>query len=472
MGAAMNWTSTRLLLRTLALPSFLFLAMAIGGALRDTPASLAILQTIACFALIWIFFSKSMEPLRRSAWLLSGAFGIFLAYALVQLIPLPTSIWTTLPGRSHISEAYASMGIAAPALPISIAPQRTLHALLQFLPAIAFFLLAAKLQWRDMAHYIAWLVPILACASALLGFAQVYAPQMDELYLRNDVVRQQAIGVMQVVNHNATLMLIAIPFLALATNGLARQYRMGEPNHAAAIFIALMFSIVVAGIVSTGSVAGYLLSAPTVFLSFLILRRSKGDTVFTILSLFATAMITLIIFLVISNPNLSGIGQTDLSDSPLSRISIYTNSYKAIQDHLPFGSGLGSFGSIYSMYEDPALITPGFIATAHNEYLEIALELGIPGVLALCAGLVWIVWFSVTAWTATESDGGPLRRVASIVCLIVLAHSLVDSPIRTQTVACIFGYCLGILALEKKSTPRRTKTDQSVDPEYAAGLIY
>jgi O-antigen ligase len=276
-------------------------------------------------------------------------------------------------------------------------------------------------------------------------------PGVEDLFLHGQTVRGQALGIMQVVNHHATLLLMALPFLAVAVSRLHTRYELGDPDPAGAI-MALLFSVVIlAGIVASGSVAGYVLTAPVLFASGLIILGRQSGRVFTLAGLGIAVLFAGIAYMVASSPNLDGIGVTDLSNSPLSRRNVYATTIVAIQDHLPFGSGLGSFASLYPGYENGADIMPSFIAHAHNEYLEIALELGIPGILLLIAGCGWVTVTSVKAWRASQVEGGRLKKAASIGAFIVVLHCAVDFPIRTETIACLFAYCLGVLATKPGS---------------------
>ena len=70
---------------------------------------------------------------------------LFLIFAVVlvpvlQLVPLPPQVWTILPGRAEVAEAYKAAGMSLPFLPISLEPLTTLRSLLSLLPAIAVFL--------------------------------------------------------------------------------------------------------------------------------------------------------------------------------------------------------------------------------------------------------------------------------------------------------------------------------------------
>jgi putative inorganic carbon (HCO3(-)) transporter len=69
-------------------------------------------------------------------------------------------------------------------------------------------------------------------------------------------------------------------------------------------------------------------------------------------------------------------------DAADSRLIVWKGALRIIATHPIFGIGLGNFKEAVSAYEDPGRTVESL---AHNSYLEIAAELGIPGLLVfLC----------------------------------------------------------------------------------------
>ena len=62
-------------------------------------------------------------------------------------------------------------------------------------------------------------------------------------------------------------------------------------------------------------------------------------------------------------------------------IRMLVTTARAIHDFMPWGSGLGSFRGVYHLYESRDQITTTYVNHAHDDYIEIALELGVAGVL-------------------------------------------------------------------------------------------
>jgi len=128
---------------------------------------------------------------------------------------------------------------------------------------------------------------------------------------------------------------------------------------------------------------------------------------------------------------------------------------------MPFGSGLGSFPSVYPLYERLEQVTPTFVNHAHNDYAEVMLELGLAGILLM---LLFLAWWSAAVWRVWRTaEAGPIARAASIASAAILIHSVVDFPLRTAAIAACFGMCLALLSdtraasSKEKSALRRTR---------------
>jgi O-antigen ligase len=93
----------------------------------------------------------------------------------------------------------------------------------------------------------------------------------------------------------------------------------------------------------------------------------------------------------------------------------------------------------------------------HNDYLELALEGGLPAVILLA--LIAIL-LAAAAWSTWR--GRPEERhltVFGIVVLMVAAlHSLVDYPLRSMALACLIGTGAGMLI----STRRKLASNEPI----------
>jgi len=96
------------------------------------------------------------------------------------------------------------------------------------------------------------------------------------------------------------------------------------------------------------------------------------------------------------------------------------------------------------MHEDPDRVTTTYVVHAHNDYAQWAMELGLPGIILMILFLAWWAVAVVRVWRDGHSSA--FVRAASVASAAVLAHSLVDFPMRTSAIAGCFAFCIALLA--------------------------
>ncbi len=77
------------------------------------------------------------------------------------------------------------------------------------------------------------------------------------------------------------------------------------------------------------------------------------------------------------------------------RIEIWSRAIYAIQDFAFTGIGMGSFTEVVDLLYPLFLSSPGKVSHAHNLFLQVAVDLGIPGLIAWLSILLGI---TLTAW--------------------------------------------------------------------------
>ena len=93
---------------------------------------------------------------------------------------------------------------------------------------------------------------------------------------------------------------------------------------------------------------------------------------------------------------------------------------------------------------------------AHNDYVELALELGAAGVVLLA---LFLTWWGQAAWRAWKrSDVAPFAFAGAIASATILLHSFVEFPLRTAAMSACFAMCLGLLA-DRRQPPRKEVGD-------------
>lgn len=122
------------------------------------------------------------------------------------------------------------------------------------------------------------------------------------------------------------------------------------------------------------------------------------------------------------------------------RFLIWRDSWHLIREHPWMGVGLGGYGTVFQIYQSHL---PDTLQTshAHNDYLQLAAELGLPVATALAA-LVWGYWWQTVRrlrrWSGSrKADEGREAGRASV------ARASETEPVRNQHVVIAIGALAG-----------------------------
>jgi len=412
-------------------PAYLFLCLLLGGSAQGIWENM-VLQLLGLAIIAWAAWlgagHRVAQPARHLLLIALAA----IALVALQMVPWPPAIWTRLGGREVIAEGYRILGMGAPWLPISVTPDRSLDALLWLIPPLA--LLVAIVGVR--AYRASWLA-----AALLLGT------------IAGVVLGGLATGFFANVNHMVDLLVCTLPFLAaLLASALGRNRQQNS-----AIFIAAAAAclLVVVGIALNHSLVVYALTPPVLAASALLLLR-KGSPWHRWGAIVAALLVIAAVAGLATTSVRTGQLGSDAQSSAQSREEMLVTSGKAIRDFFPWGSGLGSFRSVYQLYEDPLRVNDTYVPHAHNDYVELTLEMGAPGVLLIIVFLAWWARAVFGAWR--NPDAGAYAKAASIASGAILLHSLVDFPLRTAAISTLFAMCLALL-IERPKAPAQSRPD-------------
>ena len=420
------------------LPAYLFLCLVIGGSTQAVWGN-ALLQLMAIAILGWAMLTRDPQPLTRAGKQLTMLIAAVVLLFAVQLLPLPPSLWSSIPGRSFIAEGFAGLGMAPPWLQISQSPYDTLASAMTLLPPLAVAIGLTRLRhWSS-----AWLLGAIvagAMVSVLFGVLQLTNGD-GPWYLHRVTNIGVAVGTFANGNHFATLLLVTIPALAaLAAAGWrgAGDKRKSFVPGAMAIAAGAALAI---GAIMNSSAAFLLLSLPVAAASGMIVMRlgraqlRRGWLAIALLLAVAGAS------LIIVGNRFPAWGTTASIES---RTKFWSRTVEAIGHEGLLGTGFGTFEQAYSRYEDPTGVDRFYVNHAHNDYLEIALEGGLPAALILLMFLAWWLRQSRDAW-ATPA-GTVAQKAAAVASAAILLHSLLDFPLRTSAIMAAMAVCLALLA--------------------------
>jgi len=427
-------------LLTVASAVFVGVALTLGGATHGEAISSALVRLAALPLLAMALFTITRDGVRREAlWPLAILIAA-LAVPLVQMIPLPPALWTALPGRAVIAEGFKAGGVSLPWLPISLAPSGTLDALLSLIPPAAIFLAALNMDERER-RLLTLVVVACALLGTLLGAAQVGSGQDSGLRFYAVTNADSAVGFFANRNHYAALLVIALPLTAYWL-----AYSEGRSGGQTAVYMLIAAGVLVVFLVSLGvtrSRAGIGLGALAVLLSAVLLWFSS--------SVPRIVPVLLVAGLMIGGGLVSAFALDPLMhrfQDPVAseaRVTLLPGLMAAIKTFMPVGSGLGSFVPVYQIFERPETVLAQYVNHAHDDYLEILIETGLIGAALILAFIAWYVQAGVRAAGWPSGRDHDLPRVAAVVVLLVLIHSVVDYPLRTAGISVVFALACALL---------------------------
>jgi len=438
------------LVKSSVAPAYLLACLILGGSAQGIWQN-TLLQLAGLGIIAWAAATGD-EPLPKSAQALMLILIAAFVIVVLQLIPLPASLWAH--GlRMRIAEGYSLLGRPVPSLPLSLTPYASLSTLLAIIPPLAVFCAILRLG----AFRASWLAAALlagAVAGITLGALQVVAPgAASPWYLYHETNRGVAVGFFANANHMADLLVCGLPFIAaLAAGGRSRNI---QRYSALLIILAGAALLLVVGIALNGSLAGYTLAVPAIAASILIVAPAQRSVRVPVAIIAGLALVAAVAAMASTSIGSSRIGQ-EASGSVESRQEILKTTGRAIRDTMPFGSGLGSFVKVYPLYESADHVTPEYVVHAHNDYAELTLELGLAGVLLIGVFLAW--WTAAVRAGWRTGGGGPYARAASIASAVILVHSVVDFPLRTAAISATFAMCLGLL-INRRPAQRQDPAD-------------
>jgi O-antigen ligase len=451
-----------------ALVAFLILTFLTGGASRADVQSLIILRPAAvifCGIGLW---SLKWEQAKAYKFLFGMAAAIF---ALVgsHLVPLPPSIWGALPGREIITEIDKVADLGEVWRPISMVPSATWNAFYSLFVPFAVLILGVQLSREERFKLLPWVLG-LGMFSGFIGIMQTIGDPQGPLYFYNVTNNGAAVGLFSNRNHQAILLASLFPMLAVFACATVKSEEQAKVR----AYLALAGgAVLVPLLLVTGSRAGLIVGlvglASTILLyrkpTVLVPRKRKGNKLDLrwLFGGFAVLCLGALTFIMSRAEALQRITAADQSEDM--RFRAWGPIAEMAWKYFPFGSGVGSFIEVYQIDEPYELLEPTYMNHAHNDWLEVYLTIGLPGLILLTLTIIAVCRVSWHAFSTKPEEGrGNLHaRLGTVVILIFALGSIGDYPLRAPSIACAFTLAVLWLADEagrlskSAGTPGRTK---------------
>jgi O-antigen ligase len=428
----------------------IILAMLFGGG-GNQGWSDAVVQLAALPLLGLALFKLTPSQLGRSGQWAIALLCAMLALPLLQLIPMPPSLWTGLPGRSEIAAAYEAAGMTLPWLPFSLDPSATRLGLLSLLPATAVFLATLSLEQRSRRFLIVLLL-VVVFASGILDILQMMGGESSPLRFYEETSRTRAVGFFANADHSAALLYSAVPFVVAWAIGLVLDHRQNRTI--GLVGLVLVALAIILGVTATQSRAGLgLLFVAGLSGILLAWRHDRGQSRRRLLrfAIGANVVALILAFQFGFVAMMNRIEEQGLEDLrwPVARITS-----QAAMANMPLGSGLGTFVPIYERFEPRTMLAESYVNHAHNDWLELWLNGGVPAIILIIGFLTWFAVSTFRVWSNGQTQASVLElaltQAASIVAVLLLLHSVVDYPLRIPTLSVLFAMACAFLIPQRR----------------------
>jgi O-antigen ligase len=346
-------------------------------------------------------------------------------------------------------------------MPISMAPELTWLGALSLIPPVAIFLGCILLSYRER-RLMTLVALAMAVVSAFVGLAQFAQGSSSWLRFLDGGV-PDAEGFFGNRDHLAALLyvttVIAAAWVIDATFNARSRGRFDAATIVPLVASFITLVVLVAAQTMTRSRAGLGLTVVALLAGFALAyfdrravarpgHRSRSGV--TPAKLLAAATALAVIFIV----QFSLLRVMDrLGDDPLkdSRITFARLTFKAAAAHMPFGTGMGTFVPVYAMFEKPEdAQAEKYVNRAHDDFLEVWLEAGVVGIAMIGTFVIWWGLRSVKLWRRSPPPGAreidvSLARAATVVVGLLMAHSVIDYPLRTDAMMMILAFACALL---------------------------
>ena len=384
-------------------------------------------------ALLW-----QKQLIWKQSWLLTFTVGIFFLITILQIVPLPIKILSFL-NPFKIGVQVQSKAIINTPLFQNTSSYYPLNSLAWWIFLLSLFLYF--IVFRKSFNSYRKLKPVLfvlliaASVEALYGIMQALVPTLGVLWVDYiEAYMGNARGTYINRNHFAGFMEMLLPLglgytLSLGNwdekISLKALMSYDRPNFQ--FFLAIGLSVMTLALLFSKSRAG-IFGGILGFLSFILFMRigiKKLPLSFWIITLAIIGLVSSYSLRIGVDPILERFLKISQDTS---RLDIWRDSVSIIKDH-PFGTGLGSFKQVYPVY-NVSTISEKTAYYAHNDYLQLLVEAGWIGFVALVGGFYIFLVRSFRRISNVSPQADPLRfflGIGALSGLVSIAfHSFFD----------------------------------------------
>lgn len=439
-----------------ALTLFLLLlgVLWVAGGASHADVTGQVVTRVTAWALLVLAILLGVRPVITGVgapfWLLLAA----VLLVLLQLVPLPPALWTVLPGRDVLLGASHNEAVWRPWATV---PSATINAASSLIVPVVTFALVSALRDEEKS----WLPTILLgliLLSMLLGLLQFSGVRVDNPFINDSAGAVSG----PFANRNHFALFLGLGCLIAPAWAFAGRQSAGKRGTGwrAPVALALM-TLFVLTILATGSRAGILTGLLALALGLALcwhdIRRAVHGAprwVFPTLIATTIGIVALFVLFSIAADRAESVRRAfEIDPGQDMRGRGLPTILAMIAAYFPMGAGFGGFDPIFRLHEPFALLKPTYFNHAHNDFLEVILDGGLPTLLLLLAAIGWYGMASIRAWW----EGGRhsiLPKLGSAILFLILVASAFDYPARTPMMMAMI-IIAGLWLSQNRTAPMR-----------------
>lgn len=427
----------------------------------------------------WAFrLVKALILLSLAAWLLKSAsqrdfrlvlppflftFSLFLVLVLLQLTPLPSS-WISLLSRFPAGHRDNFHLLHDHWNSLTINPTATVTAFSNLLTYFAFcLLLLNNFLTREKVMSVLNTLIALGAFEALYGLIEYWSGHQHIFWHKKVFYTQEVTGTYINHNHFAGLMELMIPLaIGMLILGFSRNSESGENNllpgtetkpwrvHWKLTSLLLTVGLMFLALLLSKSRAGLMCTVASLLFLAYCLRKKKVNYARILLIAFLATSLIVVLTITFDRDVFDRFSWVD--DEARIRLDLWQDCGKIVRDFPLWGSGLGTFAEVIPHYRPqkdyikvsgiPQLAS---WSHAHNDYLQLLIECGGAGFLALIWGSIRTGRQLLSGLAHTEDFEAATVGYSLLSGMIaLLLHSFVDFNFHIPANALLFCVCLSL----------------------------
>lgn len=381
------------------------------------------------------------------------AFVLWLIWLVLQRLPLPSGLLSWLSPRAW--QAWRAVGLQGD-VPLSLDPWAGgLFWLKSLSYLLVFFLTLVLISSRDRLQRLMLVLVLSGAFQAVYGSLMVMSGLEWGFFFEKDTGRGVATGTFINRNHLAGYLELCLALgigllLAGLDEGRVLGWRQRLRNWARTLLgpklrLRVLLAVMVVGLVMTHSRMGNTAFFTSLLVAGGLWLVATGRRSWSAPLLLLGSLLVIDIFIVGHwfgvERVVQRLEQTHIQTEQ--RRYVAEDTLAPVRDFWRTGSGAGSFYTVYPAYRDG--VVEGFYDHAHNDYLELAVETGLPG------GLLLLLIALPSWWVGLQSMWRRRRRLyrgagfsVTMAGISFAMHSSVDFNLQIPSNAALFMVLLAL----------------------------